>query len=147
MLYPWYWHCIKKFPLRCVHTFVLLYDVVLVQKYVYDLIYIVLVLLYDAKKFFVQTVVPSASLVSCVKIRVRGPFWWKDDNKLIWIQQARTFVRCTRVRRTKKSNTVGRRRTRTRTFVRVRRWEGHTRTKVRGKIALCTTVWTPHYFR
>ena len=44
-----------------------------------------------------------------------------------------------------KSNMVGgrRTRTRTRTFVRVRDWEGRTRTKVRGKIASCTTVWTP----
>ena len=44
-----------------------------------------------------------------------------------------------------KSNIVGgrRTRTRTRTFVRVRDWEGRTRTKVRGKIASCTTVWTP----
>ena len=43
----------------------------------------------------------------------------------------------------KKSNTVGGRRTRThtRTSVRVRGWEGRTRTKVRGKIASCTTVW------
>ena len=60
-----------------------------------------------------------------------------DDNKPIWIQQACTFVRVT-----KKSNTVRRRRTRTHYFVLVWRL-GCTRTKVWGKIAMCTTVWTP----
>ena len=36
--------------------------------------YIVLVLLYDAKKFFVQTVVHSTLLVSCTKFSVRVTF-------------------------------------------------------------------------
>ena len=57
-----------------VHKVVLLCDVVLVQKYVYDF-YIVLILLYDAKFFFVQTVVHRTSLVSCTKISVRVKGW------------------------------------------------------------------------
>ena len=42
--------------------------------------YIVLVLLYDAKKIFVQTVVHSTLLVSCTKFSVRMTFLWKDES-------------------------------------------------------------------
>ena len=60
--------------LGCVHTVVLLYDVVLVQKYEYDLLLHRTHTFSTMLKKIVQTVVHSTLLVSCTKISVRVTF-------------------------------------------------------------------------